>query len=116
MQRALSLAVVALVALAIMQFVALRRMRHELAALRTEAAALAIDTRRDEIARTGAWLHAWLQSADGGGHAGGLCPGGGPDMDAIGRLIYGTYLRARIGGLPEAEAREQVLSAARAPR
>lgn len=112
MQRALSLAVVALVALAIMQFVALRRMRAEIATLRAETSALAIDARADELARAGAWLHAWLQTSDGGARAGGLCPAGAPDMAAIGRLVYGTYLRERAAGATEADARERTISAA----
>jgi hypothetical protein len=116
MQRALSLAVVALVALAIMQFVALRRMRAEIAALRAETAALAVETRADELTRAGAWLHAWLQTPDGGARAGGLCPSGTPDMAAINRLIYGTYLRERAAGASEADARERTISATQEAR
>jgi hypothetical protein len=98
---------VALVALLIMQFVAMRRMRLEIARLRADAAALAVDSRQDEIVRTGLWLHAWL--IEHGSRSGGLCPSGAPDLATINKALFGAYLQARAGGATEAQAREEAL-------
>jgi hypothetical protein len=114
--RATGIAIVFLAALTIIQFVALRRTRVELATLRAQAAAIGIDARRDEMARAGQWLHTWLESPDGGSRAGGLCPGGAPDMNAIAVLVFDTYLHARAAGSSETAAREAVLQRARSAR
>lgn len=73
MQRVLGVAVVALAALVVIQALALRRNRGELAQARAWAAAADLDTRRDEILRSGQWLHTWLQSPDGGSRVQGRC-------------------------------------------
>jgi hypothetical protein len=91
-----------------MQFVAMRRMRLEIARLRAQAAALSVDSRQDEIVRTGLWLHTWL--IEHGSRSGGLCPGGAPDLATINKTLFGTYLHARAGGTTEAQAREEVLA------
>ena len=109
MQRALGVIAVALIALLIIQFVAIRRMRLEMARLRAEIAAQAIQERQTEIARTGEWLHAWMQSPAGGSRAGGLCPEGTPDLSTITRFIYGVYLPSRAAGASEADSRRAVM-------
>ena len=109
MRRALAVTAIGLVALLIMQFVAIRRMRLELSSLRAEVSSQARDLRRDEIARAGEWLHAWMQSPEGGHRDGGLCPGGSPDIQAINHLIFGVYLQARANGASESEARGLVV-------
>jgi hypothetical protein len=113
MQRLAGIAIVALTAVVIIQFAALRRMRMEISRLRVEAVAMGLEARKDEIARTGAWLHAWLQTPEGGSRPGGLCPGGAPDVDTIRRLIFGTYLQVRAGGTTEMDARGSVVNEAR---
>ncbi len=95
MRRAVGVTIVALVALLIMQFVAIRRMRLEISRLRADAAALAVDSRQDEIVRAGLWLHTWL--AEEASRAGGLCPNGAPDIATINKALFGTYLHARAG-------------------
>lgn len=111
MRRAVGIAMVALVALLIMQFVAMRRMRLEIARLRADAAALSVDARQDEIVRTGLWLHTWLIEHQS--RSGGLCPSGAPDLATINKALFGTYLHARAGGTTEAQAREEVLGTLR---
>lgn len=113
MQRVVAVGAIVLTALIVIQFVALRRMRGELAQLRVRAAAMDVEARRDEIDRAGAWLHAWLQSPDGGSQAAGLCPAGAPSMDVIRARIFGTYLSSRASGATEAQAREAVIGAIR---
>lgn len=107
--RLLGLAVLVLVALVVIQAAALRRMRHEIAHLKGLAGAYDLEVRRDEIARTGVWLHAWLQTAGGGSRPQGLCPDGAPDMDTIRSAIFGVYLQWRATGATEAEARQEVM-------
>lgn len=109
MQRILGISVVVLAALVMMELAALRSMRIEIARLRAESVTHALEPRREEIQRAGAWLHAWLQRADGGSRAGGLCPEGAPDIDAMGKLLFGVYLSQRAAGGSEAEAREAVI-------
>ena len=109
MRRAVGVTIVALVALLIIQFVAIRRMRLEISRLRADAAALAVESREDEIVRTGQWLHTWL--AGEGGRPGGLCPAGAPDIVTINRALFGSYLQARASGITEADARQRALDA-----
>lgn len=111
-QRATALALVGLAAVTIIQFIALRQMRHEVAGLRGRLVDYAVETRAEEIARTGRWLHHYLQSERG---SGGLCPEGSPDFDRIQRFLI-AYVRARGRGLSEGQAREDVLSALSATR
>ena len=109
MQRALGVTTVVLVSVVVLQLVALRRMRVEIGQLRAEAGAYALEPRRDEIARTGRWLHTWLESRDGGSQPGGLCPGGEPDVLTIAQML-GTYLRDRAAGASEIEARQAIIT------
>ena len=115
MQRVLGVAVVVLATVAVIQLVTLRRMRVEIGQLRTQAVEYAVDTRGDEIERAGKWLHAWLQTENGGSMAGGLCPAGSPDLTVIRQQIFGTYLRARAHGATEAGARLAVISSLKKP-
>lgn len=116
MQRALALTVVFLIALTVIELVALRRMRVEIATLRAEVEAVSIEPRREEIVRAGQWLHGWLESPEGGARPGGLCPGGAPDVNATASLLFDTYLHARARGASEIAAREAVLQRARAAK
>lgn len=116
LQRVAGVVMVFLAAMTILQLIALRRMRVEIATLRAEVEAVSIEPRREEIVRAGEWLHAWLQSPDGGAKPGGLCPGGAPDVNAMASLLFDTYLHARAAGASESAAREAVLRRARAAR
>ena len=109
MQRILALSVVVLAGLVVLELAALRSMRQEIARLRAEATTSALEPRREEIQRAGAWLHEWLQRADGGNQPGGLCPPAGPDVESMRRLLFGVYLTERASGASEAEAREAVI-------
>jgi hypothetical protein len=114
MQRILGLAIVVLGALVVIELVALRNMRSDIARLRAESVTHALEPRQEEIQRAGAWLHEWMQRPDGGARAGGLCPDGAPDIDSIRRLLFGIYLPKRAVGASEAEAREAVIRSGRA--
>ena len=109
MQRILALSVVVLAGLVVLELAALRSMRREIARLRAEATTSALEPRREEIQRAGAWLHEWFQRPDGGNQPGGLCPQGSPDVESMRRLLFGVYLTERASGASEAEAREAVI-------
>ena len=113
MQRFLGVFAAVMAALAVIELAALRQMRHEIARLRAESVTHALEPRREEIQRAGAWLHEWMQRPDGGATAGGLCAGGTPDIDTIRRLLFGIYIPRRAAGATEAEARSEMMSAGR---
>jgi len=113
MQRFLGVLAAVLAALAVIELAALRQMRHEIARLRAEAVTHALEPRREEIQRAGAWLHEWMQRPDGGATVGGLCASGTPDIDTIRRLLFGIYVPRRAAGATEAEARAEMMSAGR---
>jgi hypothetical protein len=108
-KRVLGIMVVVLAGLCAIELMALRRMRLEMARLRAENVAYGLDSRSEEIARAGLWLHGWMQRPDGGSRAGGLCANGVPDIESIRRLIFGVYLPRRASGDSEAAAREAVI-------
>ena len=107
--RMLGLLVVILAGLCVIELMALRRMRVEIAHLRADSIPYALDQRRDELGRAGLWLHEWMQRPDGGARAGGLCSNGAPDIESIRRLIFGVYLSRRADGDSEAAAREAII-------
>ena len=107
--RMLGVLVVVLAGLCVIELMALRRMRVEIARLRAESITYALDSRREEVERAGLWLHEWMQRPDGGSRAGGLCSNGVPDIESMRRLIFGVYLSRRAAGESEAAAREAVI-------
>jgi hypothetical protein len=72
-------------------------------------AAAVVDRRRPEVMDAGTWLHAFYQSDEGFRRAGGLCPDGEPDFDAISRWLLNVYLRERFAGTGDAAARRKVV-------
>lgn len=104
--RALALACAVLLALAIVEALALRDIRGELQRLRDErqqvkAGEMQAWTRLagEEFAQAGQGLHNfYLEPGDGLGRPGGLCPGGQPDFNAVARWVLGVFAPARASG------------------
>lgn len=81
--------------------------------LETRVEALAAEKlkfRREELAAIVAWLDDFYRSQEGLQRPGGLINAAGrPDGEAIGVWILDVYLKARIDGASEDEARQRVV-------
>ena len=66
-----------------------------------------------EIARTLAWLQGYYQASEGLQRADGLWIGDHPDYDGIANWVFDVYLRNRLKGRTETEAKEVVEAAIR---
>jgi hypothetical protein len=114
----LALAVLVLLGQAAWQAVRLSSLRAELQQsqreLETRVERLAVEKlkfRREETAAVVQWLDEVYRGADGLQRPGGLVrlDNGRPDGEAIGAWILDVYLKARIAGASEEEARQMVL-------
>lgn len=86
--------------------------------LRFSVAKLAAEsmlTRREELMRAATWLNDFYRSQEGLQRPGGLwlADQQQPDIEAITVWIFDVYLRARIEGKSEEEARQAVLDTIR---
>jgi hypothetical protein len=77
------------------------------------AAADTIAGQGAEISRTLAWLHGYYQAPEGLQRPSGLWIEDHPDFDGIAHWVVDVYLRNRLGGRTEAEARQVVEAAIR---
>lgn len=103
-----------LAAVCIFEGMALRRLKADLAhvdARAYRAALVDLHDRRDEVLRMLAWLDAYTRTDEGLGQREGLCKGGTPDLGAIGTWAFDVYLRERVSGASEIEARQRVVDA-----
>jgi hypothetical protein len=55
-----------------------------------------------------AWVHDFYKSADGLQRPEGLWIGGAPDFEGIGYWVFDVYLRNRLNGMTEDEARQSI--------
>ena len=82
-------------------------------ALETRVESLAAEKlkfRREEMAAIVAWLDEFYRSKEGLQRPGGLVTAAGrPDGEAIGVWVLDVYLKARIEGATEEDARQQVM-------
>jgi hypothetical protein len=116
MTRALLTICVTLGALCSLQWTTLRELKIELAAadMRAYQRALAdLHDRRDEVARTITWLDEYTRTQRTFPPTNSLCSGGTLDVQAIQRLVFDEYLKARSSGASETGAREAVVAAIR---
>ena len=113
MIRTLMAACAVLVALCVIQWTTLTRLRRELESADRRAfraALVELKDRRDEFSRALTWLDTYMRDERRRGDSG-LCPGGAPDTGAIADLVFDVYLRERATGASEAEARQRVVDA-----
>jgi hypothetical protein len=66
-----------------------------------------------EISRTLAWLHGYYKAPDGLQRPNGLWIEDHPDFDGIAHWAVDVYLRDRLGGRTEVEAKQVVEAAIR---
>jgi hypothetical protein len=116
--RALTVATVLLAALVVHQYRTIADLRRSVEAAETRAlpasqAATAASMARQgpEIQRTMEWLNDYYKSPGGLDRADGLCIGGKPDLGAITSWVFDVYLRRRLLGDSEDQARIAVLDA-----
>jgi hypothetical protein len=113
----LALVILLLLGQAAWQAMRLSAMRAELEqsqrALETRVESLAsekLQFRREELAGIVAWLDEFYRSTDGLQRPGGLVNADNrPDGEAIGVWVLDVYLKARIEGASEADARQRVI-------
>lgn len=99
------------------QAMRLSSMRAEIEQLRrgleTRAATLAaekLEFRREELVAIVGWLDEFYRSTDGLQRPGGLVNADNrPDGEAIGVWVLDVYLKARVEGASEADARQRVI-------
>jgi hypothetical protein len=114
MTRVLAAVCVMLLTVSVLEALALRSLKQQLASAderATRAALLDLGARRDEVLRVLAWLDATERNGPGAAHANGLCKDGALDLQAIGSRVFDAYLLERARGRTEIEARQATLDA-----
>ena len=114
MTRVLAALCAAFVVLSVLEGLALRDLKGQLAsadARASRAALLDLQSRRDEVLRVLAWLDATGRSSPSGAGGSGICKDGAPDLQVIGTRLFDTYLLERARGKTEIEARQATLDA-----
>ena len=113
--RILSVAAALLALLVVHQYNRIGELRDQLADARAHAAAEARASVADsmegqgaEIQRTMQWLNDFYKAPDGLGRAGGLWIDGHPDYVGISVWVFDVYLRDRLKGHSEDQARRSV--------
>jgi hypothetical protein len=115
--RALTLAVLALGTLVVYQYRQIGELRTELTETQKnvlEARSMVADSMQgesEEIQRVLAWLNDFYKSPEGLQRPNGLCIDGQPDYVGIGTWAFDIYVRSRLKGLSEEEARRTIESA-----
>ena len=113
--RILAVATAFLALLVVHQYNRLSEMRAEVASAQQRAVADArslvadsMDGQGIEVQRTMQWLNEFYKSADGLQRPEGLWIGGHPDFEGISVWVFDVYLRNRLKGLSEEQARHTV--------
>ena len=75
------------------------------------ATAASMASQGPEIRRTMEWLNDYYKASDGLGRPEGLCLDGKPDLGAITSWVFDLYLRRRLLGDTEEQARIAVVEA-----
>ena len=121
MKRAVLVSLASLLVLCGYQWRAIRMMKSEIQALRTDLTAetrkLALqqftEDRHDEAQRTIAWLNDFYGAREGLQRPHGLCKDSTLDAGGLTVWLFDTYLRVRIDGGSEGLARQKVVDAIR---
>ena len=116
--RILAVATALLAALVVQQYNRIGQLRLEVAAAQTsaleKARASVADSMQDqgaEMQREMMWLHDFYKSPDGLQRPEGLWIGGHPDFEGIGAWVFDVYLRHRLRGESEEQARQAIVNA-----
>jgi hypothetical protein len=116
--RVLAIATALLGALVIHQYTVIGELRSEVAAAETRAlvqaratVATSMDGQGAEIQRVITWLDAFYRSPDGLGRPEGLWINGHPDYEGLSVWVFDVYLRRRLRGDNEEDARKAVETA-----
>ena len=116
--RILAVATALLAALVIHQYSRIGDFRLELADAQTNAAVQArmslitsMEGQGPEMQRAMTWLNDFYKSPDGLQRPEGLWIGGHPDFEGLSVWVFDVYLRHRLKGEPEEQARQAVVDA-----
>jgi hypothetical protein len=116
--RILAVATALLAALVIHQYSRIGDFRRELADAQTNAAVQArmslvnsMEGQGPEMQRAMTWLNDFYKSPDGLQRPEGLWIGGHPDFEGLSVWVFDVYLRHRLKGEPEEQARQAVVDA-----
>ena len=118
--RSLAVATALLSALVLYEYNRIGHLRADLARAQarsvTDARALAaasMDGQAPEIQRAMVWLHDFYRSPEGLRRPEGLWLDGHPDFEGLSAWVFEVYLRSRLKGLTEEQAREAIVNAIR---
>jgi hypothetical protein len=116
--RILAVASALLAALVIHQYNQIGQLRQELTDAHAQAITRArqitadsMDGQGAEVKRVMAWLNGFYKSPDGLQRSEGLWISGGPDYEGIGFWVFEVYLRNRLKGMTEDQARQSIENA-----
>jgi hypothetical protein len=116
--RVLAVATALLAALVIHQYSTINQLRENVSAAETRALAQARGTTADsmegqgaEVQRTMAWLNDFYKSKDGLQRPDGLWIGGHPDYEGLSNWVFDVYVRRRLKGDTEDQARKAIETA-----
>src|SRR5437660_3253138 len=118
--RVLAVSTALLAALVIHQYSTINQLRSDVEAARTralvEARASVADSMEGqgaEVQRVMIWLNDFYKSADGLQRREGLWINGHPDFEGLGAWVFDVYLRQRLKGDTEEQARQAIETAIR---
>jgi len=118
--RVLAVSTALLAALVIHQYNTINQLRSDVEGARTKALAEArasvadsMEGQGDEVERVMIWLNDFYKSADGLRRPEGLWINGHPDFQGLGVWVFDLYLRRRLKGDTEEQARKAIEAAIR---
>ena len=116
--RNLAVATALLAALVLYDYKRIGQMREEIAQAQARSVADAratvagsMEGQGPEIRRAMLWLNDFYKSADGLQRSEGLWIDGHPDFEGLSAWVFEVYLRSRLRGLSEEQARQAVVDA-----
>jgi hypothetical protein len=116
--RILAVATALLAALVIHQYNQIGQLRAEIADAQAQAVTRArqltaesMEGQGAEVRRVMSWLNGFYKSADGLQRSEGLWITGAPDYEGIGFWVFEVYLRNRLKGMTEDQARQSIENA-----
>ena len=118
--RSLAVATALLSALVLYEYNRIGHLRADLARAQARSvadarvlAAASMEGQAPEIQRAMAWLHDFYRSSEGLRRPEGLWIDGHPDFEGLSAWVFEVYLRSRLKGLTEEQAREAIVNAIR---
>ena len=118
--RSLAVATALLSALVLYEYNRIGQLRADLArghersiAESRALAAASMEGQAPEIQRAMTWLHDFYRSSEGLRRPDGLWIEGHPDFEGLSAWVFEVYLRSRLKGLTEEQAREAVMNGIR---